>query len=238
MVYNVGYPKTIYEQIDDIWAQPLTNFWALMDANGNIILPAQDVLAYLQQMYGNYKTRADLAYLWSCYGVTHNAAFHRAWEAWSAEYNPLDNYNGSETNVYLTNDGDENETITHGKTTTVTANSIANKTDVTTFDSNTFKPEGQNTQTGSSTDSESGTTTTRRDRTSKSLTVDDTTYTADNVHAEIKKRSGNLGVTTSQQMITSEVNMRLNPLFMMYLDNFIADYAYCILGEWSGDSDY
>ena len=238
MFYNVGYPKTIDEQINDIWAQPLPNFWALRDGSGDIILPAQDVLAYLQQMYGNYKTRADISYLWTCYGTTHHADFHKAWDAWQAEYNPLDNFNGNETNVYLTNNGGENETITHGKRTTYTAHNIQNKTDVTTFDNTALKPEGQNTQTGSSTDDESGTTTTNRNRTSKSLTVDNTTYTADNVHAEIKRRSGNLGLTTSQQMITSEVKMRMNPLFMMYLDNFIADYAYCILGERSGDSEY
>ena len=235
MFNSSGYPRRIDEQIDEYISPPPIS--DITDNNGNVILSANLLLSYLYHTYGNYKTNAPMSQLWFMYDVIHHADFLKAYAAWTADYNPLDNYNGSETNVYLTNDGDETETITHGKTTTVTANNITNQTDVTTFDSNIYKPEGQNKQTGSSTDSESGTTTTRRDRTSKSLTVGDTTYTADNVHAEKKERHGNLGLTSSQQMITSEVNMRLNPLITMYIDAFVSEYAYCILGEWGTDYD-
>lgn len=235
MFNSSGYPRRIDEQIDEyISPLPVSD---IIDSNGDIILTANLLLNYLYHTYGNYKTNAPLSQLWFMYDAIHRADFLKAYAAWTATYNPLDNYNGSETNVYLTNDGNEIETITHGKTTTTTANDITNETAVTTFDNNTYKPEGQNTQSGSSTDSESGTTTTNRDRTAKTLTVDNTPYTADNVHAEIKKRSGNLGVTTSQQMITSEVDMRLNPLVIMYIDTFISEYAYCILGEWGSGYD-
>lgn len=235
MFNSSGYPRRIDEQIDEYISPPPIS--DITDNNGNVILSSNLLLSYLYHTYGNYKTNAPMSQLWFMYDAIHHADFLKAYDAWTAIYNPLDNYNGSEINVYMTNDGDENETITHGKTTTVTANSIENKTDVTTFDNDTLKPEGQNTQTGSSTDAESGTTTTRRDRTSKSLKVDNTTYTADNVHAEKKERHGNLGLTSSQQMITSEVNMRLNPLVTMYIDTFVSEYAYCILGEWGSDYD-
>jgi hypothetical protein len=235
MFNSSGYPRRIDEQIDEYISPPPVS--DIIDSNGDIILTANLLLNYLYHTYGNYKTNAPLSHLWFMYDAIHRADFLKAYAAWTATYNPLDNYNGSETNVYLTNDGNETETITHGKTTTTTANNITNETAVTTFDSNTYKPEGKNEQTGSSTDAESGTTTTQRDRTGKSLTVDGETYTADNVHAELKKRSGNLGVTTSQQMITSEIDMRLNPLVIMYIDTFISEYAYCILGEWGSDYD-
>lgn len=235
MFNSSGYPRRIDEQIDEYISPPPVS--DIIDSNGDIILTANLLLNYLYHTYGNYKTNAPLSQLWFMYDAVHRADFLKAYTAWTATYNPLDNYNGSETNIYLTNDGIEMETITHGKTTTTTANDITNETAVTTFDSNTYKPEGQSTQTGSSTDAESGTTTTQRDRTGKALTVDGETYTADNVHAELKKRSGNLGVTTSQQMITSEIDMRLNPLVIMYIDTFISEYAYCILGEWGSDYD-
>lgn len=235
MFNSSGYPRRIDEQIDEYTSPPPVS--DILDSNGNVILTANLLLSYLYHTYGNYKTNAPMSQLWFMYDAIHRADFLKAYAAWTSEYNPLDNYNGSETNVYLTNDGEETETITHGKTTTTTANGITNETAVTTFDSAAYKPEGKNEQSGSSTDAESGTTTTRRDRTGKALTVDDTTYTADNVHAELKKRSGNLGVTTSQQMITSEVDMRLNPLVIMYIDTFISEYAYCILGEWGCDYD-
>lgn len=232
MFNSSGYPRRIDEQIDEYTSPPPVS--DILDSDGNVILTANLLLNYLYHTYGNYKTNAPMSQLWFMYDAIHRADFLKAYAAWTATYNPLDNYNGSETNVYLTNDGDETETITHGKTTTTTANGITNETAVTTFDSAAYKPEGKNEQSGSSTDIESGTTTTSRDRTGKALTVDGETYTADNVHAELKKRSGNLGVTTSQQMITSEVDMRLNPLVIMYIDTFISEYAYCILGEWGG----
>lgn len=235
MFNSSGYPRRIDEQIDEYISPPPIS--DITDNNGNVILSSNLLLSYLYHTYGNYKTNAPMSQLWFMYDAIHHADFLKAYDAWTATYNPLDNYNGSETNVYLTNDGEETETITHGKTTTTTANDIINETAVTTFDSAAYKPEGKNEQSGSSTDTESGTTTTRRDRTEKTLTVDGETYTADNVHAELKKRSGNLGVTTSQQMITSEVDMRLNPLVTMYIDTFISEYAYCILGEWGSEYD-
>ena len=56
-------------------------------------------------------------------------------------------------------------------------------------------------------------------------TVGDTTYSGDEVHTEREDKHGNLGVTTSQQMIMSETEMRLNPVIKQYLDRFVYQYA-------------
>ena len=166
--------------------------------------------------------------LWINYNHLHGADFSKAYTAWISTYNPIENYNADETNVYLTNDGEETTEITHGKTTTITANDVQNDTYVTTDESDTPRLENRQKQTGNTTDAETGTTTTTVDRTAKQLEIAGVTYSADNVHGEIKKRHGNIGVTTTQQMLQSEIDLRFNPIIQLYIDTFISDYAYYV----------
>ena len=144
-------------------------------------------------MYGEYKTRSDMLFLWSIYTATHGADFLKAYSAWTDTYNPIENYNANETNVYLTSDGDKNITTTHGKVTTLSAdtNDIPTSSNyVTTDESETTRLETQSTQTGTPTDTESGETQVDETITAKSLEIDGTTYTADNVHGEMKNKHG------------------------------------------------
>lgn len=228
-----NYPKRIDEQINGYEITP--DFTIKID--GVTVLDSSVVLAYIYNTYGNYKTCAPIYNLWINYYNTHIADLTRAWTAWTAEYNPLDNYNGVETTVRQHMDGEDTETVTHGKTTTNTANNVINETQTTSVDNNAYRPDTKNTQSGSTTSSDSGTTTTTRDKTTKSLTIGNTTYTADVVEGETRERHGNLGVTTSQQMITSEIEMRQNPVLLLYIDSFISTYAYYIGGGFN-DPDY
>jgi len=232
MFIRDDYPKRIDTQIDE-YTTPLP-ISDIKDNDNNVILTASLLLSYLYDTYGNYKTNAPLANLWFMYDSTHHADFLKAWAAWNAEYNPLENYNGIETNVRQYMDGDETETINHGKTTTNSTGDagIVTVTQITTFDSTTPRDDTKTTNTGTTTATDSGTTTTGKVKSTKNLTVDETTYTADKIEAETNARHGNLGVTTSQQMITSERDMRLNPLITMYLDTFISDYAYYVSEVW------
>ena len=111
--------ETIKEQID-LYTPAFIAEFAITDNDNSTIVTGQNVAQYLKYTYGDYKTRAALLVLWQTYTEIHGADFLKAWAAWNAEYNPIDNYNGTETNVFLTNDGEETETITHGKTTTTT----------------------------------------------------------------------------------------------------------------------
>lgn len=227
------YPKRIDLQIDSYDTLPDFS----IKIGGAIVLSSDVVCQYMYNTYGNYKTLSPLFTLWGMYYYTHIADLSRAWDAWTATYNPLDNYNGTETTVRQHMDGEDTETITHGKTTTNTANNVTNETQTTSVDNDNYRPDTKNTQSGSTTSSDSGTTTTTRDRTTKSLTIGDTTYTADIVEGETRERHGNLGVTTSQQMITSEIEMRKNPLLLLFIDEFISTYAYYIGGGFN-DPDY
>lgn len=232
MFIRDDYPRRIDEQIDE-YTTPLP-ISDIKDNENNVILTASLLLSYLYNTYGNYKTNAPLANLWFMYDSTHHADFLRAWTAWNAEYNPLENYNGIETNVRQYMDGETTETVSHGKTTTNTikGNGMKTETQVTTFDSETPRDDTITINTGSTETADSGTTTTTTDQSVKSLTVGDEIYTADKIEAETNARHGNLGITTSQQMIMSERDMRMNPLITMYLDTFISDYAYYVSDFW------
>ena len=224
-------PRTIKSQWDEYTLSEI-NELTIKDGENNTIITGLKVGQYIVEMYGNYKTRSDMLYLWAIYTTIHGADFLKAYNAWMTNYDPLENYNGSETNVYLTNDGIVTNSTTHGKTTTTTANSVTNENQVTTFESTTYRPDSKSVQSGSTTAADSGTTSETVTHTATTLSVGDTEYSADNVHGEIKNRHGNLGVTTSQQMITSEIEMRLKPLIMMYIDTFINEYAYYVTDSW------
>lgn len=222
--------KTIYSQIQAYFDTGIIpQGWDIVVDN-TTVLQNVDVLYYLQYMYGEYKTVHDLSLLWFNYQMLHKPDFEKAYNAWTTEYAPLDNYNGTETYIHQRMDGEQTETIEHGKTVTnaIQGDGLHSKTSVSTFDSENQRDDTETISTGTTKSTDGGTTTTTTDTNTKSLTVDGTTYTADYVESETRKRHGNLGVTTSQQMITSEVEMRLNPLVKLYIDTFVSEYAYYV----------
>lgn len=218
----------IGEQVDTYTALEIGQLFSIKDSNNNTIISGDAVTDYLKYMYADYKVTRLLHVAWGYYNVMHKDDFLRAYAAWTANYEPLDNYNGTETNVYITNDGDLTSTTTHGKTTTITAESVANENEVTTFDDTDYRPDSKTTQTGDTKQEDRGTTKIQDSHSTTTLSIDGTSYTADKVSGEIKNRHGNLGVTSSQQMIMSEVNMRLYPLVQLYIDEFISEYAYMV----------
>lgn len=226
-----GYPKTINEQIDGYIPEIIATFDIKVD--NSTVISGEYVTDYMVFMYDGYETRAPLYRLWSTYVQLHAPDFSRAYKAWTQNYDPLSNYDSKETNVYLTDDGSDTTTVTHGKSNTVTANNVKNSYYVTTDESSTPRLENENQQTGSTTDQEGGTTSTTTTHVQTTATIGGGTYSADKIVGELKEKSGNIGVTTSQQMLQSEVELRLNPLVMQYIDTFMREYTYYVSkGEW------
>lgn len=62
------------------------------------------------------------------------------------------------------------------------------------------------------------------------MTVDDTTYTADNIKSHELSRSGNIGVTTSMQLIQEEIKLRAKSLIYDYVYDFISRYTFYASG--------
>lgn len=140
--------------------------------------------------------------LYTRYGVQ----WDKLYKVLSAEYNPIENYSMTEEE---TPDITRTETpdITRGKTTstksdfTVTTNSDA-ATDVYGFNSNSPVPQGE---------SNGNSTVTTQGDADKNVTTENETETGTRTERETGKRtltrSGNIGVTTSQQMLESEIKL-------------------------------
>lgn len=147
------------------------------------------------------------------FAIANHVAIHEAtWIKWlevlNEEYNPLENYDRIEE---WSDDGEHSKSDTESGTLSSQTNDNTNILDtknnttenkVSAFDSSVYVPKDQLTDTGS----ESTTNTTigsRSDTTSNSLTEsgEDHSTHSGRVH-------GNIGVTTSQQMLESELKLR------------------------------
>lgn len=119
--------------------------------------------------------------------------------------------------------------------TTIPENTVT--TDVThdANDKTIFNDVTNERTTGSSIHNESSTTT-------EYNTVNKTVDTANNfnTYSENKlTRSGNIGVTTSQQMIESEITLRLRGIVEEFIDIIIESFCYLVLTyENGGDKEY
>ena len=127
-----------------------------------------------------YNTLAGI--IWAYYGE----AWTRKYEALTAEYDPLKNYDMVES---------ENEHIVDDATTGVTGSSANNSTTV----NSTHNVYGYNSSSASPSESDSATTSQNTDMT--------TDYDNDRTISRGLRRSGNIGVTTSQQMIQSTLEL-------------------------------
>lgn len=146
--------------------------------------------------------------------------YTRIMEALTAEYNPLENYNMIEFSGSASKVSD-----TESNPGTVTV-----KNNVFPFDSNsgTGKPESQ-TET-SATQSTAG----YRDASQSMRWADGDAFGAtpsgNSVAMQKHTRSGNIGVTTSQQMLTQELKLRADSI----VDEFLKKAAdTCLLVEWA-----
>ena len=63
-----------------------------------------------------------------------------------------------------------------------------------------------------------------------SMTIDDTTYSADDIKAHELQRSGNIGVTSTQQMLQQEIELRKQSLIYDYIYDFISRYTFYAAG--------
>ena len=148
----------------------------------------------VKHLLGNDATMGSAGYntlagiIWAYFGD----AWTRKYEALTAEYNPLNNYDMTET---------ENSHIVDDATTGVTGSAANNSTTV----NSSHNVYGYNSSTATPSESNSATTSQNTDMT--------TDYDNDRTISRGLKRSGNIGVTTSQQMLQSELELRAYRFF-------------------------
>ena len=202
----------------------------------------------------------NFLFKWSAYNGYKLPDFIRAYNALYAEYNPLNNYDMTEKSVDMENDGDITRTRStdddHNKVTTTngydySTDTTADSTDkptvenyTTTYDNATTGRlasysvnKGKTTQ-HTTADAENNVSEVTDDLTvsntethdTTQMTLDGTTYTADKINAHEMTRSGNIGVTTTQQMIQSTIDLYAKSLIYDYVYNFIERYTFYAAG--------
>lgn len=137
-------------------------------------------------------------------------------DAMQSTYNPIENYDSTEQST--TTIGVKEENFTKGSnidTTEVGQGTITTKSDVTSYESNVFSDADKVT-----TDESSRTTTTTEGERS------DTRTEKEHIDKFEKHIHGNIGVTTSQQMVESELELRKRNVVIEYLTEFANMYFF------------
>lgn len=189
-------------------------------------------------VYNDYKAA------WSMWIAMHGSDLKRQYDAAAAVYDPLHNYDMVEQGADGERTGTQTTTITpHGKITqtaeesgtyTDTSRAYKSGVDSTGDGVQTDKIESTHTPTNhktttetiyaAGTDSQTAVTHTH----DQTATADGHTITgADRAQEHYLTRSGNIGVTTSQQMLLSEIQLREQ---LRLLETFVHQFVskYCI----------
>lgn len=228
------------------WSE--ANPWAVVynynDEHNNsmsaLLITNGEVYEYFMLTYPNYICR-DMWNKFTMYNTMHAHSLMLAQYAYYAEYDPIENYNGETEHIITNEHGDETRTHktggdggTHNKVTNQALSDTYTQHDTTTYDSQTFRGETKDTQHGGTETIDDLHTEDKTTHTTVNKTIGTATYTGDTITHDIERKHGNLGVTTTQSMIDAEISLRLSPVDIRYLDNFIREYAYYA----GGDSDY
>ena len=146
----------------------------------------------------------------------------RAWQALRAEYNPISNYDMQETSADGTKRDADHDTVTPSGSQTMTTRNTRPGVD----------SQGDGVIVGTSTSTQNY----QQYQVDTDRTHDNTLQDADlgDTYNDLKhhtlQRSGNIGVTTSQQMITAELDLRKQDLLADFVRRFIAKWCSLLHG--------
>lgn len=224
---------------------------AISDTIGTMF-DSQDVyIAFYRYVTFDYACRMDQTVndftdTWRSYIKVRLHDIRRMYDALHAGYDPISNYDMVERSADARSYGKETDTVTPSGSTTETSTTTGSET--TTYkrqgaDSTGFEDYDQTTVNSPVSDPRTTSTTTsynlaksettREHTHDKSATVDGTTLTGADVNDHILTRKGNIGVTTAQQMIDSELKLRQFQLLANIISGFIKEA--CFLSWGVGD---
>lgn len=236
----VDYEYSDFDPLTDTYN--LSDFWKLTltdDTESEMMYAAGDVLSIISHDYYTwyitipryytenhretlYTIPAAAEYLrnlWTHYCNVHLDNLRRAYQALQAEYDPISNYDMKEEGA----DGRRKDQQSTSNTTTGTSTttSSAYKTGFGSV-AETLTDKVTNSQTAYP-----SVTVTETPTNTQSISYDGDTKTGYHEGTEhFLKRSGNIGVTTSQQMIESEIQLRKADLLRDYVTAFMRSVAF------------
>ena len=163
--------------------------------------------------------------------------FEKWFDALDIEYNPLENYDRQESwhddivdastlDATNSNSGtlDGNDSVTEivdDDTTTDNTSTLS----VSAYDSSSYSPKEQTVDSGSGTDDRTTTTTSITDHETSDTTTIDQESSNDRDVDHIGRVHGNIGVTTSQQMLQSELEIQKWNVYNHIADIFLNEMA-------------
>ena len=169
--------------------------------------------AELEVLYPRPDTMKTVVKAWS---FARLSAWERMLDALEEEYNPLHNYDRTEVETG-TNTGSEGETGTI-QTAEDISDTGSNQTSATTTDqvtgynSNTFADDNKQLASGSASSMNA------RDR--DETETRNLTHTRNLAHARNLHIFGNIGIVTSAQMLTGELEVRATDIYRIIVDEF------------------
>lgn len=191
--------------------------------NNTVLINSVYVENMFRLKYGSWETldetSEDFKHTFDLYNEYMTPNLNKAISALTSEYNPIENYNSNSevTEVY----GQQVQNYTKGQESiTNTNNAVTDNTEdyVTSYDSDIFSPTAKNKN-------EYG----ERISTTENGTRTDTNTVNSYTNKITENKSGNIGVTTSQQMINAEIELRLKNIYDMYIDRFVKNVCYMIV---------
>lgn len=173
----------------------LLDFEYMNNQSGDkIVSPAvEKALSSGQLSDTSFNTLCDVAWM------MFNKRWARLWEILTAEFNPIENYSMTDTHTFEhgkveTNTGTDTTRRTGTDTVTHTGD---NENEVSAFNSDTYQDAAKVTQTTTDLDT----------RNMNDALEHGHVITNSGVDTERTTRSGNIGVTTSQQMAQSSIDL-------------------------------
>lgn len=224
----------MFKVSDEISKYPV-NYFDISDDEQTVIISDLTFRKYLQAHYSMYYMTKTLDACFYDYIGTTRDDFLKMWAAWNEEYAPLENYNRNETITHIKNIGNEETTNTgditaESSTENDSTNTPTTKHYTTTYDSAAEnRLENYDVSTGKTSTGSTTTQNTSTETEYKTTTLQD--LTAHEVEINTNKTYGNIGVTTSQQMLQSEIDLRKQHLIAMYIDTFCKQYLFYVGGE-------
>lgn len=157
--------------------------------------------------------------------LVYGHSWQRLYTSLTAEYNPINNYKMSESGKDTRgNTGTQSTTTTHEHNDTETPDltRTSNGTNDSSgglygFNSAESVPSDTTMGKSSSTDKQSGTVSRTGNEITSNTRTDNLTETAEHMFT----REGNIGVTTSQQMIESEIELRKKQFYNIVFNDII-----------------
>ena len=191
--------------------------------NATILIKSEYVENMFRLKYGTWetldKTSVDFKHTFDLYNEYMAPNLNKSIIAFTAEYNPLNNYEGK-TEI-IQEYGEQKQNFVKGQESIRNTNNAVtdNSEDyVTSYDSDIFSPSSKNKNDYG-----------ERISTTENGTRTDTNTANSYTNKVTEIKAGNMGVTTSQQMINEEIDLRLKNIYDMYIDNFVKNVCYMIV---------